>query len=67
MIWAAVAVVAVVVAIAVGVHRTRSVSGHDQFRRHIDALSPEARREVYDRVQRSRSNDQPGPRRGPEA
>ena len=67
MIWIIVAVVAVVAAIVVGVRRTRHVSGHDQFRRHIDALSPEARREVYERVQRSQSNDQPGPRRGPEA
>jgi flagellar basal body-associated protein FliL len=67
MIWIVVAVVAVVAAVAVGLYRTRTVSGHDQFRRHIDALSPEARREVYERVQRSQSNDQPGPRRGPEA
>jgi hypothetical protein len=35
--------------------RSRRVeSGVEQFRRHIDALSPEARREVMDRV---RGND----------
>ena len=61
MIWLAVALVAVVVAVAVGVHRSRNVSGATQFRRHIDALSPEARREVYERVQRTRP---PGPPNG---
>ncbi|MCU1395425.1 MAG: hypothetical protein JWM34_3853 [Ilumatobacteraceae bacterium] len=34
--------------------RRRPVDGVASFRRHIDALSPEARREVIDRVQNAR-------------
>ena len=63
MIWLLVAVVAVVVAAGVALYRSHHVSGHTQFRRHIDALSPEARREVYERVQRSRPTE---PREKPE-
>ncbi|MEZ5251093.1 MAG: hypothetical protein R2713_18295 [Ilumatobacteraceae bacterium] len=33
-------------------HRTRQDDGVQSFRRHIDALSPEARREVADRARR---------------
>ena len=36
--------------------RRRPVDGVASFRRHIDALSPEARREVIDRVQNSRES-----------
>ncbi len=34
--------------------RRRPVDGVESFRRHIDALSPAARREVIDRVQNAR-------------
>jgi hypothetical protein len=37
-------------------HWRRPVDGVESFRRHIDALSPEARREVIDRVQNSRDS-----------
>lgn len=55
MIWAVViAVVAVVGAGAgIAVRRRQSESGMRSFRRHLDALSPEARREVADRVRKS--------------
>ena len=36
--------------------RRRPVDGVANFRRHIDALSPEARREVIDRVQNARES-----------
>ena len=36
------------------ISRRRPVDGVASFRRHIDALSPEARREVIDRVQNAR-------------
>ena len=36
--------------------RRRPVDGVASFRRHIDALSPEARREVIDRVQNARES-----------
>ncbi|MEI8240323.1 MAG: hypothetical protein WCI22_12985 [Actinomycetota bacterium] len=54
MIWLVVAVVAVVVGIVVLVvtRRPRPEPGVASFRRHIDALSPEARREVMDRVRK---------------
>jgi hypothetical protein len=42
----AVAVIAVVL-----VRRNRSTNSVDSFRRHIDALSPEARRTTVDQVQ----------------
>jgi hypothetical protein len=38
----------------VRISRRRPVDGVASFRRHIDALSPEARREVIDRVQNAR-------------
>ena len=36
--------------------RRRPVDGVESFRRHIDALSPEARRAVIDRVQNARES-----------
>ena len=39
----------VAVVILVGRRRPRQDAGLTSFRRHIDALSPEARREVHDR------------------
>ena len=55
MIWA---VLAAVLVVALGVkviadRRRRREPGMQSFRRHLDALSPEARREVADRVRRS--------------
>jgi hypothetical protein len=51
---AIVAAVAAVILIAIGLlvymRRPRQDAGLTSFRRHIDALSPEARREVMDRV-----------------
>jgi hypothetical protein len=56
-----VVIIAIVVAIVVSgafafvrISRRRPVDGVESFRRHIDALSPEARREVIDRVQNAR-------------
>ena len=45
-------VIALLVALGMFVSRTgqRQETGVDSFRRHIDALSPEARREVQERV-----------------
>lgn len=60
MTWIVVACV-VVLASAVTVfvrQRSRHESGITNFRRHIDALSPEARREVMNRVRRD--DDQEG-------
>ena len=51
MIWVLLALVVVVASILVLVlRRPRQEPGVTSFRRHIDALSPEARREVMDRV-----------------
>lgn len=53
MIWLFIALVGVAALALVVMTRGRSrhhESGVTSFRRHIDALSPEARREVHDRV-----------------
>jgi hypothetical protein len=55
-VTAAIVVIAVVVALAVVIvvvraRRSRHSDGVATFRRQIDALSPEARRPVVDRVQ----------------
>lgn len=65
MIWVLVAIAAVAM---LGVwyllaRRPRQEPGVVSFRRHIDALSPEARREVMDRVRPPQSDDQEGPGR----
>lgn len=59
MLWV-VLVVVVVAAVAVVVVRSRRrrEPGMTDFRRHINALSPEARREVADRVRRSLDDGQ---------
>jgi hypothetical protein len=53
-VTAVVAVAAVVLLIVIGLvaytRRPRQDAGLTSFRRHIDALSPESRREVMDRV-----------------
>jgi hypothetical protein len=49
-----VAAVAVLLVVLVRLRRRRSESGVTSFQRHIDALSPENRREVAERVKRQR-------------
>jgi hypothetical protein len=60
-VTAVIAVAAVVLLIAIGLiaytRRPRQDSGLTSFRRHIDALSPESRREVMDRVRPSQPNE----------
>ncbi len=57
VIGVVVAVLVVAALIAVRINsRRRPVDGVASFRRHIDALSPEARREVIDRVQNARDS-----------
>jgi hypothetical protein len=62
-----VAVIALVVALLVAVvilwmrRRPRQDEGMQTFRRHIDALSPEARREVMDRARRHEQSGPAGP------
>jgi hypothetical protein len=52
LIVVAVLVVVVAVVAVVRARRARHSDGVETFRRQIDALSPEARRPVVDRVQR---------------
>jgi hypothetical protein len=62
-----VAVIALVIALLVAVvilglrRRPRQDDGMQTFRRHIDALSPEARREVMDRARRHDQGGQATP------
>ncbi len=62
-----VAVIALVIALLVAVvilglrRRPSQDDGMQTFRRHIDALSPEARREVMDRARRHDQSGQGGP------
>jgi hypothetical protein len=59
-VTAVVAVAAVVLLIVIGLvaytRRPRQDAGLTSFRRHIDALSPESRREVMDRVRPSQQS-----------
>jgi hypothetical protein len=56
-----VALAAVVLLVAIGIvaytRRPRQDAGLTSFRRHIDALSPESRREVMDRVRPSHDSE----------
>jgi hypothetical protein len=56
-----IAAVAVVMLVAIGLiaytRRPRQDAGLTSFRRHIDALSPESRREMIDRVRPSQEAD----------
>jgi hypothetical protein len=56
-----IAVAAVVLLVVIGLiaytRRPRQDAGLTSFRRHIDALSPESRREVMDRVRPSHDAD----------
>jgi hypothetical protein len=60
-VTAVIAIAAAVLLLVIGIiaymRRPRQDSGLTSFRRHIDALSPESRREVMDRVRPTR---QPG-------
>jgi hypothetical protein len=56
---AALIVIAVVIVVA---RRRRPVDGVASFRRQIDALSPEARRPVVDRVHALEEDDERGER-----
>jgi hypothetical protein len=59
----ALVVVLLVVVVMLGLRRRpRQDEGMQTFRRHIDALSPEARREVMDRARRHDARD--GAQRG---
>ena len=55
-------VVIVVVSLGIMISRggSRQEPGVVSFRKHIDALSPEARREVMDRVRPRNDQDGPG-------
>lgn len=59
MIWVliAIAVVALVAVWFTVFRRPHQESGVESFRRHIDALSPEARREVINRVRPPQKDD----------
>jgi hypothetical protein len=61
LVVVAVVVVIVVVSVGVRARRSRHSDGVATFRRQIDALSPEARRPVVDRVQQleEEAADQP--------
>lgn len=48
--------VAALLAVRISRRRRRPADGVATFRRHIEALSPEARREVIDRVQNARES-----------
>ena len=60
---AVIAIAAAVLLLIIGViayaRRPRQDSGLTSFRRHIDALSPESRREVMDRVRPTQTSDKP--------
>lgn len=60
VVVAAAAIVGVWFAVSRG---PRHEPGVEQFRRHIDALSPEARREVMDRVRDNKDDGREGPRK----
>jgi hypothetical protein len=61
-VTAVIAVAAVVLLLAIGLiaytRRPRQDAGLTSFRRHIDALSPESRREVMDRVRPVQRNEE---------
>ena len=57
----AAAALLLVIGLIAYVRRPRQDSGLTSFRRHIDALSPESRREVMDRVRPSLEEPDDGP------
>ncbi|HEY4607831.1 MAG TPA: hypothetical protein VIH06_01460 [Ilumatobacteraceae bacterium] len=56
VIVAVAAVLIVAILLIAYTRRPKQDAGLTSFRRHIDALSPESRREVMDRVRPSESN-----------
>jgi len=60
-VTAVIAIAAAVLLLVIGIiaytRRPRQDSGLTSFRRHIDALSPESRREVMDRVRPTPQSD----------
>ena len=56
IILVAIVIVLLSVLAFIRISRRRPVDGVESFRRHIDALSPEARRAVIDRVQNARDS-----------
>jgi hypothetical protein len=60
-VTAVIVVAAVVLLLVIGLiaytRRPRQDAGLTSFRRHIDALSPQSRREVMDRVRPTQRND----------
>jgi MprA protease rhombosortase-interaction domain-containing protein len=70
-VTAVIAIAAAVLLIAIGLiaytRRPRQDAGLTSFRRHIDALSPESRREVMDRVRPSQHDGQDGGQQNGEA
>ncbi|CAN5616692.1 hypothetical protein BH24ACT5_BH24ACT5_29190 [soil metagenome] len=65
MIWIIVAAAIVLLGLVVILRRRRSADGVASFQRQIDALSPEARRPVVDRMQRLDDPEPPGPEPAP--
>ena len=68
VVTAVIAIAAAVLLLIIGViaymRRPRQDSGLTSFRRHIDALSPESRREVMDRVRPTQRSGSDGDRNG---
>ncbi len=65
-----IAVAAVVLLLVIGLiaysRRPRQDAGLTSFRRHIDALSPESRREMMDRVRPNQESDDDRPSDSPQ-
>ncbi|MGZ4701881.1 MAG: MprA protease, GlyGly-CTERM protein-sorting domain-containing form [Ilumatobacteraceae bacterium] len=61
VIAVAAAVLLLVIGLIAYTRRPRQDAGLTSFRRHIDALSPESRREVMDRVRPARESDDDRP------
>ena len=59
----AAAVLLVIIGVLAYMRRPRQDSGLTSFRRHIDALSPESRREVMDRVRPTQRSGSDGDRK----
>ena len=66
LVVVAVVVVIVVVSVGVRARRSRHSDGVATFRRQIDALSPEARRPVVDKVQQLEEEAAQAPAERPE-
>ena len=65
VIVAAAVVLLVAIALIAYSRRPRQDAGLTSFRRHIDALSPESRREVMDRVRPTQHNGDMSKREAP--